>query len=94
MARITYVQHPVTHELIPKDQYVRPSPGGVTVISDHADFVSPIDGKVVSGRAQLREHCKVHDVIPTADLAGMPNQLQSAPDREGVREALKRAVYK
>lgn len=39
---------------------------------DLPDFVSPIDGKRYSGRAGLREHCAKHDVVPTADLAGLP----------------------
>jgi hypothetical protein len=42
------------------------------VMEDLADFVSPIDGSVVSGRAGLREHCKKHHVVPTAELAGLP----------------------
>ena len=40
------------------------------ILADVPDFVSPIDGSVVSGRAGLREHCKRHDVVPTAELTG------------------------
>ena len=46
--------------------------GYATVLSDLPDFVSPIDGRRYSGRAGLREHCVRHDVVPTADLAGLP----------------------
>ena len=46
--------------------------GGVMIAPDLPDFVSPVDGKVYSGRAGLREHCRTHDVVPTADLAGLP----------------------
>lgn len=35
---------------------------------DIPDFVSPIDGKVVNGRAGLREHNKVHNVTNVADF--------------------------
>jgi len=45
---------------------------GRVIAPDLPDFVSPIDGKVYSGRAGLREHCAKHDVVPTADLAGLP----------------------
>jgi len=45
---------------------------GATILPDLPDFVSPIDGKTYSGRAGMREHCKVHDVIPNADLKGLP----------------------
>jgi hypothetical protein len=48
-------------------------PGGsVRIMPDLPDFVSPIDGKRYSGRAGLREHCAKHNVVPTADLAGLP----------------------
>lgn len=35
---------------------------------DLEPFVSPIDGKVVSGRAALREHDKRHGVTNVADF--------------------------
>jgi len=37
---------------------------------DIPDFVSPIDGKVVNGRAGLREHNKIHNVTNMADFQG------------------------
>jgi hypothetical protein len=52
---------------------------GVTILPDLPDFVSPIDGLAYSGRAGLREHCKRHDVVPNADLKGLPN-LQYTSD--------------
>ena len=42
------------------------------VFGDLPDFVSPIDGKVVSGRSGMRDHCARHNVVPTADLKGLP----------------------
>ena len=44
----------------------------LTIAPDLPDFVSPIDGKLYSGRAGMREHCARHNVVPTADLAGLP----------------------
>jgi hypothetical protein len=46
--------------------------GGVTILPDLPDFVSPIDGKTYSGRAGLRDHCARHNVVPTSDLKGLP----------------------
>jgi len=43
-----------------------------TIQGDLPDFVSPIDGRLYSGRAGLREHCIRHDVVPNADLKGLP----------------------
>lgn len=39
---------------------------------DLPEFISPIDGAVVRGRAGLRDHCARHNVIPTSELAGLP----------------------
>jgi hypothetical protein len=52
---------------------------GPTILPDLPDFVSPIDGKTYSGRAGLREHCRIHDVVPNADLKGLP-QLPGTGD--------------
>lgn len=50
-----------------------PNPSrGPMIMGDLPDFVSPIDQRAYSGRAGLREHCAVHNVVPTADLAGLP----------------------
>lgn len=48
------------------------SSAGFVILPDLPDFVSPIDQKRYSGRAGLREHCKRHDVVPNADLKGLP----------------------
>lgn len=42
------------------------------VQGDLPDFVSPIDGSVVRGRSGLRDHCARHNVVPVADLQGLP----------------------
>jgi hypothetical protein len=55
-----------------EDYHPAPSSDGYTILPDLPDFVSPIDGKLYSGRAGLREHCKRHDVVPNADLKGLP----------------------
>lgn len=69
--------------------------GSYAILGDLPDFVSPIDGSVVRGRAGLREHCKKHDVVPTADLKGLPvGRPQHEPDRAAIRETLKKIYYK
>ncbi len=68
-----------------------------SIFPDLPDFISPIDGKTYSGRAGLREHCKRHDVVPTADLAGLPIRTMNqniAPDRAAIREAIRRQIEK
>ena len=50
---------------------------GVTIMPDLPDFVSPVDGKVVHGRAGLREHNKRNDVTNAADFT---NEWKRAAD--------------
>jgi hypothetical protein len=45
---------------------------GPTILPDLPEFKSPIDGKTYSGRAGMRDHCARHNVVPTADLKGLP----------------------
>jgi hypothetical protein len=53
---------------------------GVAILPDLPDFVSPVDGKRYSGRAGLREHCLRNNVVPNAELKGLP-YLQSNSDQ-------------
>lgn len=74
--RITYVYPSDGSEPYIKGQ--RPEPTGgdgrqyPQILGDLPDFVSPIDGRLYSGRAGLREHNRRHDVVPNADLKGLP----------------------
>lgn len=38
---------------------------------DIEPFVSPIDGKLIGSRSQLREHMKRHDVVDRRDYVGI-----------------------
>jgi hypothetical protein len=98
MTRKSYVQ--INGVLYDKSQ---PLPDGVEaqsrgtpgILPDLPDFVSPIDGKTYSGRAGLRDHCARHDVVPTAELKGLPvGPPQHQPDRAAIREQLVKQYYK
>ena len=70
---------------------------GVVILPDLPDFQSPIDGKVYSGRAGLREHCARHNVVPTADLKGLPpmpaaGDLRSTEQKRADAEHRKRHI--
>ena len=69
-----------------------PGPAGPAIISDLPDFVSPIDGKLYSGRAGLRDHCAKHDVVPTAELAGLPTQRPMVEPSREYREGTRRTI--
>ena len=70
---------------------------GVVILPDLPDFQSPIDGKMYSGRAGLREHCARHNVVPTADLKGLPpmpaaGDLRSTEQKRADADHRKRLV--
>lgn len=64
---------------------------GPYVVPDIEPFVSPIDGKVVSGRAQKRDHMRRHDVEEIGDERAKPHRFVEMP-RAGsdIAEELKR----
>lgn len=66
--RGSFVQCPITHKLIPRSQPTV-SVDAPLVMKPHEDFVSPIDGKVISSRRQLADHNKRHGVTNSADYS-------------------------
>lgn len=91
MARKSYIQ--INGVLYDKAELDQQEAGAPVIRGDIPDFVSPIDGSVVSGRAGLREHCRRHDVVPTAELAGLPpkpfvNLTASPEHREQTRQVI------
>lgn len=67
-------------------------PSSPTFIPDLPDFVSPIDGKTYSGRAGMREHCRKHDVVPQAELAGLPHRRPDRTSSAAYREETRRTI--
>jgi hypothetical protein len=55
--------------------------GGVTILPDQPDFVSPIDGKLYSGRTGMRDHNARHNVVSNRDLAGLPTLTGQSDQR-------------
>lgn len=61
------------------------------IAPDEGSFVSPIDRKVYSGRAGMREHNRIHNVVNNRDLVGLPPLTTHRPppvDRKAVRGAI------
>jgi len=92
MAKQSFIQ--IGGRLVDKSTLVhQDAQGAPAILGDVPDFVSPIDGTLVSGRAGLREHCRRHDVVPTAELAGLPpkpfvNLTASPEHREQTRQTI------
>lgn len=64
--RKTYVYDPISKEMVEKGYAAVER--GILVVSDLPDFVSPVDRKVVRGRAGLREHDRRHGTTNIADF--------------------------
>lgn len=64
-----FIQHPITHELVPAEEYERPNERHHLVQSDIEPFISPIDKTIISSRAHLREHNRKHNVTNAADYS-------------------------
>ncbi len=64
-----YIQHPITHELIPEHEYIDPRKPtkhgeGPTVFGDITPYASPIDGRPINSRTQRREDMKRNECRP------------------------------
>lgn len=58
----TYVQCPVTLELIPKSEYHGPSTSkSAYVVADIAPYKSMVTGEMITSRSQHREHLLKHN---------------------------------
>lgn len=58
-----------TGKLIPIDEAALRQETRTSIHGDIQPFVSPIDGKVISDRKQLREHNQRHGVVSSAEFS-------------------------
>ena len=91
MARKSYIQ--IGGKLIDKSTLVHQDASSApAILGDVPDFISPIDGTLVSGRAGMRDHCRRHDVVPTEELKGLPNKPFVIPTPQSHRDATKQVI--
>lgn len=98
--RRTYVYDEKLKKLVPKEEFQREL--GVLVMPDLEDFVSPVDGRIVHGRAGLRLHDKELGTTNVADFkdhwenfAKKREKLMTGQDNDPKRtEAVVRAYHK
>lgn len=88
--RKRYIQHPVTLELVPAEEYDRPAPTGPMVIPDIAPYQSMKTGEMISGRRQHREHLRQYGLIEVGNEKLTPRR-PAAPSMESVRADLIKA---
>lgn len=104
MARKSWVQDPVTHKLIPKEEfYGGQQRNAPEIMPDIEAFKSPIDGSVISSRSALRQHNKRHEVTNIQDYGPewfkrkeaerqQAMQMQRPQDKKERIEALRHAL--
>ncbi len=90
--RKRYIQHPVTLELIPAEEYQAPPSAGFFVIGDLQPYKSMVDGSIVEGRRQHREHLKAHNVVEVGNSFDKATPKPMTPPK-GLKEQVARAVY-
>lgn len=80
------------NELVWAEQTTEKSHAAPYIIPDITPVQSSIDGSMISSRAQMREHCKKHDVVPTEELKGLPTKkfqepyVHSKQERQQIKE--------
>ena len=68
---------------------------GPAIIRDLPDFISPIDRRLYSGRTGMRDHCARHNVVPTAELAGLPTSMPvRSPSKAEIREKIIETMHR
>ena len=94
-----WVQHPVTHKLVPYDEVDWRHDGtpSTMVIGDIEEFKSPVDGSIIVGRGSLREHNRRNGVENIREFDGQKEHVrrreQAAIQRDR-HEAVVAAVIK
>ncbi len=78
-------------DFVPAEQFYRPGRGaGLQVIRDIDPYRSTVTGEAIGGRRQHRDHLRAHGCVEVGNE--MPKRPPPMPDREGVRQELKRAL--
>lgn len=97
MTRITYVQDPVTFELVPKDEYYanRAEVNAPMVMGDIQPYQSQVDGTYITSRSHHRSHLRQHNCIEIGNeiKAHMAQTTPKGPP-PGLKDTLIRAFHK
>ena len=89
-----YVQHPTTHKLVPSNEvdWHYGEEADYKILPDIEPFKSPVDGKLVLGRASLREHNKRNGVENTREFDGQKEHVRRREEARIRRDQHQAAV--
>ena len=90
MARTRYIQDPVTHKLIPANEYYAPTDNAAPyIVEDYKPYQSMVTGEYIEGRKAHREHLLKHNVVVAEQNSARPQ----TPDGGRLKEQIARQVY-
>jgi hypothetical protein len=91
----SWIQHPITGKLIPRDEYVRPRlNGSAAVHGDVEAFVSIVDGQLIDDRGKLRRHNEKHGCTNSQDYSDQwIKSRRSSIEREGERKLKQSRIH-
>lgn len=94
MTRQRYIQDPITHKLIPAEEWYanRTEPNAPMVMPDLQPYRSMVTGEEIGGRRQHREHLKAHNVVEVGNSFDKATPKPIAPPK-GLKEHVIRAVH-
>ena len=90
----SYVQDPVTLELVPKEDYYRRSDvNAPMVMADIQPYQSMATGEIIGSRSTHRAHLKAHGLIEVGnELKHHTKPRETQIDRAGIRRDVIEAV--
>lgn len=92
--RGSFVWDPVSHSMIPKDEYFEISnPLAPMVMGDIQPYKSMATGEMITSRSRHREHLKQHGLIEVGNETKYISQQKKPEPPKGLKEAIARQVY-
>ena len=97
MPRQRYIQDPVTHKLIPADEYTRQvDPNAPFVLPDIAPYQSMATGEMITSRSHHRAHLRQHGLIEIGNEINAHmktgQRSETTRERESRRQSISEAI--
>jgi hypothetical protein len=87
--RQRYIQDPVTHQLIPAEEYYQRSEvNAPMVMGDIQPYQSMATGEMITSRSRHREHLKQHGLIEVGNETKYISQKKEIAPPTGLKERI------
>ena len=92
--RGSFVWDPVSHSMIPKDEYYEISHAAAPmVMGDIQPYQSMATGEMITSRSRHREHLKQHGLVEVGNETKYISQQKKQEIPKGLKETIARQVY-